>query len=150
MNRIIKFRGKRLDNGEWVYGSLLNIEDTCFIIEKGDFDFDYRTENQAFWFDCTEKEVNSDTIGQFTGLYDKKKMPIYEGDIVRYQDTMGYSFVSPVEFREGKFCMKTKYSNCITFSNKGRYNDGKCSFEYDIEHEVIGNIHDTPDLLNDK
>ena len=36
--------------------------------------------------------------------------------------------------------MKTKYSNCITFSNKGRYNDGKCSFEYNIEHEVYSKI----------
>lgn len=144
--RKIQFRGKSLNNGEWVYGSLLNIEDTCFIIEKGDFDFDYRTENHAFWFDCTEKEINPDTIGQFTGLYDKKKIPIYEGDIVRYQDTMGYSFIGLIGFDEGRFGFVNR-RGIGTLNKDGVYADGYCSVPYTIEYEVLGNIHDNPELL---
>lgn len=125
--RKIQFRGKNKYRKEWLYGSLSQYGDGSYGING--------------------VPVEADTVGQFTGLCDKNGKEIFEGDIVRCQDSMGYSFVSPVEFREGKFCMKTKYSNCITFSNKGQYNDGKCSFEYDIEHEVIGNIHDNPELL---
>ncbi len=148
MKRQIKFRGKRLDNGERIFGDLIENQGRYFIYHAtSETTLEDNDDNKIT---VIAVEIAPETVGQFTGLCDKNDKEIYEGDIVHYQDSMGYSFVSPIEFREGKFCMKTKYSNCITFSNKGRYNDGKCSFEYNIEHEVLGNIHDNPDLLNGK
>lgn len=144
--RTNKFRGKRIDNGEWVVGSLLSIEDTCFIIEQVDFDFDYRTEAHAFWFDCTEKEVDPDTIGQFVGLCDKDGKEIYEGDIVRYQDTMGYSFVGLIGFDDGRFGFINK-RGIGTLNKDGVYADGYCTVPYTITYEVIGNKFDNPELL---
>ena len=142
MTREIKFRGKHLDNGAWEYGSLLNIEDTCFIIEKGDFDFDYRTENHAFWFDCTEKEVNPDTIGQYTELTDKNGKEIYEGDILCAKGrVIGY-----VKGGVRGYCYDVVYINHPAGeSDWPLYSTVK--YDYPEEIEVIGNIHDNPELL---
>lgn len=66
MSREIKFRGKQIDNGEWVYGYLA--------------DEDYINDINSI--DLSSIEVDRDTIGQFTGLLDKNGKEIYEGDIV--------------------------------------------------------------------
>lgn len=136
-NRIIKFRGKNIHTGEWIVGSLLSIEDTCFIIEKVDFDFDYRTEAHAFWFDCTEKEVDPNTVGQFTGLHDKNGKEIYEGDILGCPED-GYFLNEVVIFAEGCFMVKDDYTTTPMCAIDAQY------------RTVIGNIHDNPSLISDK
>ena len=75
--REILFRGKRLNNGEWVYGS---------------YWYSHRSNTyQHFVFDDGNVWVSVDpsTVGQFTGLTDKSCAKIFEGDIVCYEDEIG-------------------------------------------------------------
>lgn len=75
----IKFKAKRLDNGEWVYGSL--IRSTAGVKERA-----YIVDNFSSMSDYSVIGVDPSTVCQFTGLKDKNGTPIYEGDIVMYKD----------------------------------------------------------------
>ena len=126
MNREILFRGKRKDNGEWVYGSL-----QCF---KGVSIFDRDVKNFI--------AVHPETIGQYTGLTDKNGKKIFEGDILLAELTEGvyacFKFpIGMVVFSGGSFCMKS-HKNTTPLS----------SYSYNVSFEVIGNIYDNPELLS--
>ena len=83
--RKIQFRGKSLYSGKWAYGDLFHTDGKIAICPDDDIK----------WMDGSELESNKwcwiapDSIGQFSGLLDKNQKPIYEGDIVRCQDSMG-------------------------------------------------------------
>ena len=125
MNRTIKFRGKRLDNGEWVYGSLLQGENQCVIATvKGD---------SINVHECFE--VDPTTVGQFIGLLDKNGKEIYEDDIVLSDDGK----VGQVQWFEEHLAFMIW---CVT--------DNKVYFAYENDFskiEVIGNVYENADLL---
>ena len=78
MNREIKFRSKSISTGKWIYGCLLKNKEGKFAVVKP---FKVNMDNE-----CSCCEVEEETIGQFTGLYDRNQKPIYEGDIVQWEE----------------------------------------------------------------
>ena len=78
MERAIKFRGIRIDTGEWVYGCLIRLINDFYIMPPM-FDEDGREMPTGQNF-----KVKPETIGQLTGGSDRDKKEIYEGDLIRY------------------------------------------------------------------
>ncbi len=125
--REILFRGKRVDNGEWVQGSLF-AECSRFQIIRG-------TCNNV---GIEGVEVIPETVGQYTGLSDKNGKKIFEGDIVKGKDTLEKDFevYGYVDHLNGSFVI---IGDIMTHYRW---------LDYDVE--IIGNIHDNPELLGDK
>lgn len=127
--REILFRGKRKDNGEWVYGNLITDNEDMYVLMKEDL---LRGMDVGGWIDGAQSyEVIPETVGQYTGLTDKNYVKVFEGDIVRIFDGEYFSGV-------------VKYSN-----EQGSFTVDDTSLHYWVSDiEVIGNIHDNPELLN--
>lgn len=118
--REILFRGKRIDNGEWAYS---------------------RCPDGTLYSGVVKHDFIPETIGQYTGLIDKNGKRIYEGDICRNTrngDTVSVKWHGTMA---GYVCSKRK-------SNSILYDFGELFRAYD-KYEVIGNIHDNPELLED-
>lgn len=143
--REILFRGKRLDNGEWVEGAFLNDRGGAFYICPAVSDISYGDSGNRRRIGCWYK-VDQSTVGQFTGLTDNNGTRIFEGDIVRFAERrIGGEDVSVVEqvgFDEGGFCTHRYFLN--NWLRNGIYGVTKLE-----GIEAIGNIHDNPELLED-
>lgn len=133
--REILFRGKRKDNGEWVYGDFDQYNDTLTYIRSWVKIVPYleAVERNVF-------PIQKETVGQYTGLTDKNGKKIFEGDIVRtVYDGIKNIFVVVWDNEELDF----KATN-------GKENYGPGGFEYlpcCEEVKVIGNIYDNPELI---
>lgn len=122
--RAIKFRGKRIDNGEWHYGNFIDGTDSrTYIMDFASVDTD------AFSF----HEVDPATVGQFTGLHDKKGKEIYEGDILRSAYTQR-KYAVKWSNQDSMFVAGEDYHKCLNVANWGT------SF-------VIGNIYENSELI---
>jgi uncharacterized phage protein (TIGR01671 family) len=115
--REILFRGKRTDNGEWVYG--------YYVVQNG---------SHQIYFDVPGSEwniwnVDHATVGQYIGETDKNGVKIFEGDRV-LTDEAGW--IGHVTFGGGEFYVTDKhggYARCCNWS----------------DYEVLGTIHDAPE-----
>lgn len=122
MSREIKFRGKRIDTGEWVYGYLA---DENYI-------------NDINTVDLSSVEVDPDTVGQYTGLKDWNGREIYEGDFLKSGDV-----IFEIWWSDDNSCYMLDMVNpfkemAIRMSDMNMTN-----------MEVIGNRWDNPEMLED-
>lgn len=139
--REIKFRAKRLDNGEWAYGYGVIIADDFCVLDKRDelyIQRPYTFRNNTHWFELCGIMCDTNTLSQFTGLYTCDRREIFEGDIVKFMAHDGLG--NELGHQQG--IVKYKFGGYLI----GGYD------MYDIllnddEAEIIGNIHDNPELL---
>lgn len=125
--REIKFRGKRLDNGEWVYGYAAKFAHGTVPVILEDSE-----ENGI-----DSRKVISDTVGQFTGRHDTNGNEIYEGDIV----VIGGVIKGYVRYNARYW----RYE--IAAEDEPLENERIPSGRPEECWMVIGNIHDNPELL---
>ena len=125
--REILFRGKRIDNCEWFEGFYAKSCEKAYIIYDNDIAVSY----------VSMKEVIPETVGQYTGLTDKSGKKIFEGDIVRISERG--------KVVNGKIIFKNDYNGGWLVADKTE--QSSCSLAMRNNVEVIGNIHDNPELL---
>lgn len=133
--REIKFRGKRIWTDEWIYGNLVidkhgrnHIVPFAFFDEDGHhLSYDDDTDTPVF--------IMQESVGQFIGLHDKNGKEIYEGDILKRE-----SFTSwVITFNNSCFCAANITMPYRPFT----------LLDVDMsQREVIGNIHENPELIN--
>lgn len=124
--RQIVFRGKRAATDEWMYGGFCSRFDKAFIVGC----------SKTLRFDGCE--LRPETVGQFTGLIDRNGEGIFEGDIVRGLFLFGMAINAVVVFQDGAFGLKWRRGQVEMFQAFTSF----CN----VEFEVIGNIHDNPDM----
>lgn len=142
--REILFRGKCTDTGKWYEGQYIHLHKTTYCFKE---DYEKNPDNdihQIVFERMTDwclpnqhlrADVIPETIGQYTGLTDKNGKKIFEGDIVRIH-LLGGIEIGQITYSEMscRFKFADKYGSTYGF-------DDTCTFE------VIGNIHDNPELL---
>ena len=135
--REILFRGKRIDNGEWVYGSLVTVG-VCTIIPRDAEQWDSTEYNMAF-------AVIPGTVGQYTAMRDRNGELIFEGDVIQCMDARG--FICFGAYASAYSSGKTHVGFYIEWivDRMLRIDVGFWADKREVE--VIGNIHDNPELL---
>lgn len=131
------YRGKRVDNGEWVEGWLIvNRVDRepepeeiyCYILAYG------KGESYVTWY-----PVDPETVGECSGVPDKDGVRIYEGDILKIVYLCQKPVTAVVEFTDGKFTAR--------YTRNEKEHIDTLSGTASSLYKIIGNVHDNPELL---
>lgn len=131
MNNRYIFRGKRKDNGEWYYG---------YLTYDGS---DYQIVDSEYG-NC-KRTVIPETVGQCTGLKDKNGKWIFEGDIVEYMDAYSNFEGEYTEFMNEGNVLYEDGSYFIT--NRSSVEMSDIVYKGELDGNIVGNIHDNPELL---
>ena len=133
--RTIKFRGKS-EEGEWIIGHYVgkpSMDEVCILpFQNVNYHIGYINDSECYY--CI-----ADTLGQFTGLYDKNGKEIYEGDILYWDDN---NRLYVVTFESGMFYASVRECNEGFFGGFPLHaitENGKC--------KIVGNIYDNQELL---
>ena len=132
--REILFKAKRLDNGEWVEGSLISTEDNSgFILRSKTKALIPKGTNTFCSTECYE--IDQTTLCQYTGLTDKNGKKIWENDIVRNEE----GDIGVVQWFEehAAFMIWNKTKNCVCYLAENDF----------LKIEIVGNEFDNPELL---
>lgn len=134
--RKIKFRGKYA--GQWVYGGYSEPPEDSKRNEG--LITDYLGGSSTCKYHVIPK-----TIGQFTGLHDSISREIYEGDIIRSFGSKGEPIIHYLLYDNEE----AGFVAILKGSAKGDFGYGRCYQQWitECEKEVVGNIHDDPELL---
>lgn len=155
-----KYRGKRIDNGEWVHGNLIKMD------AQGSQSFIFPFRNFASTLSCGQivaynmVEVDPDTVGQFTGLKDKSGVEIWEGDVLSFKEILwsDCSRAKIIEVREEALIGIITYNELCSVVKVYRGNVSSFGWNHETnecimidinpeELKVIGNIHENPELM---
>lgn len=151
-----KFRGKT-EHGEWVYG--FYIEGLSSYTGDRKYCIVQKDENIGDYTEFTN--ILPETVGQWTGLTDNKRtkeypngQPVFEGDIIKFYNTDDVEYDDDnQEFIRPEICQISKVGNrgLVEGNFLEDYSTTSLDFFSDMgfEYEVIGNIHDNPELLED-
>lgn len=149
MNREIKFRGKNKVTNEWIYGGYYkHLKRTPCPIGDSIKDDDYisliSTSGFSDWNMLKPVEyfaVDEKTVGQYTGLKDKKGIEIYEGDIIKVN-----KFTFDCKKVPTELIVAYELDGFVLNKKDGSSNMG-LHLSYAQDCEVIGNVHDNQELL---
>lgn len=131
--REILFRGKRIDNSEWVEGF-------PYITHGGEHQIRYY-DSESNIENCSHTVI-PDTLGRFTGLTDKNGTKIFEGDIIKHTQVYLHGTVKSIGY--------VKWSTAYACWLAGGYTNGRADMflgDQSYKLEVLGNIYDNPELL---
>ena len=143
MSREIKFRARRIDSENWVYGFVIEKYGKCYISHE--VSMKSSVGRKKVW---VETEVVKDTVCQYTGLKGRNGKEIYESD---FYETAGGIY--QIFFKNGAFCGGKNIENCAPLgwdceeNGYDEYNGEMCEGDFFNEIEVIGNIYENADLL---
>lgn len=135
--REIKYRGKRISNGNWIFGDLIT---------------SMSKDEVGSWIKPKYSiiiPVEEETVGEFIGLHDKDNTPIYEGDIVQSFTNWGdFGKVGVVEFSNGRFRLNVNgiWSKYKDFVDEEEWDDMGARMKVKYTYKVIGNVYDNLEL----
>ena len=139
--REILFRGKRIDNGEWIFGNLLDTgrgssPKDYFILPESGAEFDEYI------------QVDPATVGQYTGLKGKNGKRIFEGDIIKISEVLRVlDFITDVYFDNSGFRYRHADGSGSILPRHTKKVEGYEDVTSDVE--IIGNVVDNPELLEE-